>query len=90
MRVFRKWNVDAGGAFDFAYFSQKHIKDDPVDRIVSAIKEAGLNLVGLLAEAVDAPLPLFETVWIPRKIVVKDASEELLQVDAFAEAVGGE
>ena len=88
--VFGEGHVDAGGALDLADLAQEHVEDDAVDGVVRAVDEAGLDFGGLLAEAVDAALALFEAVGVPRQVVVQHAGEEVLQVDAFAEAVGGD
>ena len=43
-----------------------------------------------LAEAVDAALALLVTGRVPGKVVVDDCVEAFLEVDALAEAVGGD
>ena len=46
--------------------------------------------LGRLAEAIDAALALLMPRRIPGQIVVDDRVEELLEVDAFRKAVGGD
>ena len=41
-----------------------------------------------LADAVDAPEPLFQAIWIPGQVVV-DHQMRPLQVDSFASRIGG-
>jgi hypothetical protein len=53
------------------------------------VQQAGFDFGGHLAKAVHAALALFQAVRVPRQVVVQHAGEVLLQVDALAQAVGG-
>jgi hypothetical protein len=64
--------------------------DRLVDRIIGAVEEDGLHVILGLAEAVDATLALLQTIRVPRQIVVDDRIEMVLQIDAFAQAIGGD
>ena len=75
---------------DLPHLAQQHIEHDAVDRVVGAVEQARLHLRRLLAEAVDAALALFQAVRVPGQVVVQDGGEVFLQVDALAEAVGGD
>ena len=46
--------------------------------------------LGRLAEAVDAAFALLMPGRVPRQVVVDDGVEELLEVDAFGQAIGGD
>ena len=89
LRVFGERNVDSGGALDLAHLAQENIEDDAVDGVVGAVEQTRFDFGGHLAETVYPALALLQAVWIPGQIVVQDGSEELLQVDSFAEAVRG-
>ena len=90
LRVLRERNVDAGGALDLPHLAQQNVQHDAIDRVVGAVEQAGFHLGRFLAEAVNAAFALFQAVRIPRQVVVQDSGEELLEVDAFAQAVGGD
>jgi hypothetical protein len=42
-----------------------------------------------LPKTINATFPLLMARWVPRQVIVNDRVEEMLQVDAFREAVGG-
>jgi hypothetical protein len=88
LRVLGEWNVDPGGPLDLPYLPQEYVENNPIDGIVCAIEQAGLDFRRLLAEAINATLALLEAVWIPWEIVVQDTSKELLKIDTLAETVG--
>ena len=70
--------------------AQQHLEHDAVDRTIGRVERDRAYGVALLAEAVDAALALLVTRRIPGKVIVDDCVEAFLEVDAFAEAVGGD
>ncbi len=88
--VLRKWNIDAGRALDLAHLSQEHVEDDAIDGIVATEEQAGFHLGRGLAKAINAAFALLEAIRIPRQIIVENRGEGLLEIDAFAQAVGGD
>jgi hypothetical protein len=52
-----------------------------------AVEQHRLDLPPRLPEAIDASLPLFEPVGVPRQVVVNDRIEMFLKLDPFAKAV---
>ena len=90
LRVFGERDVDAGRSLDLTHLAEQDVEHDAIDGIVSAVEQAGFDLGGLLAEAVDPTFALFKPVRVPRKIVVEDGGKEILEVDALAEAIGGD
>jgi hypothetical protein len=89
LRVFREWDVDAGSALDLPHFAEKNIQHDAVDWVVCAVEKARFNLFCLLSEAIDTPFTLFKPVGIPWEVIVQNAREEFLKVDALAQTIGG-
>ena len=81
---------DAQRAADRAVFAQQHVEHDAVDRVVDAVVGQGTHGRGGLSVAVDAAFALFVAGRVPAQVVVHDGVEMILQVDAFAEAVGGD
>jgi hypothetical protein len=73
---------------DGLVFSEQDPKDDTVDAGILAVIRDHPNFLARLPIAVNAAFPLFMTSRVPRQIVMKDGIEVILQVDAFAEAVG--
>ena len=81
---------DAERTADRAVLAQQHVEHGLVDLVVVAVVGDDPDLGRRLAEAVDPTLALLESGRVPRQVVVDDGRELLLQVDALAEAVGGD
>ncbi len=90
LRVFGEGHVDAGGPLDLPHLAQQHVEHDAVDGVVGAVEQTRLDLGRHLPKAVDAPLALLQPVGVPGQVVVQHGGEVLLQVDAFAQTVGGD
>ena len=73
---------------DGLVFSEQDPKDDTVHAGILAVIRDHPNFFARLPIAVNAAFPLFMTSGVPRQIVMEDGIEVILQVDAFAEAVG--
>ena len=71
-------------------FADQHIEHDAVDLVVDAVVGDDAHLLFGLAVAVHAAFALLVARRVPGEIVVDDGVEVLLQVDAFAEAVGAD
>ena len=67
----------------------QNIEHDAVDTVVLPIQKSNLNCGLLLTVAVDTAFSLFVPSRIPREVVVDHRVKRLLQVDALAQAVGG-
>ena len=79
----------AGCLRDLPVLANEDVEDDPVDSVVPPVDRKCTDDVAGLSEPVDATFALFVPGRVPRKVVVDDGLEVLLQVDAFREAVGG-
>lgn len=78
--VLREGYIDASRAFDLTYLTQQHIKHNSINRVVRAVKQAGLYLRGFLSEAMPHILALFQPVGIPREVVVEYGREEVCRL----------
>ncbi len=70
--------------------AQQHVEDDAVDLVVDAVVGEDADGLAVLAVAVDAALALLVARGVPGEVVVDDRVEQLLEVDALAEAVGAD
>ena len=70
-------------------FVQEHIEHNAVHGAVGAKVSDRLDDLGVLAIAVYAALALLQAVGVPGKVIVKHGIESMLEVDAFAKAIGG-
>ena len=70
--------------------AEQDVEHDAVDLVVRAVEGERADDVAWLAEAVDAALALLVAGGVPGQVVVDDGVEVLLQVDALAQAVGGD
>jgi hypothetical protein len=87
----RDGDMGAERLVDFAGLVEQDADDDAVHGIVRAEEADGFDGFGEgLAEAVHAALALLQAVGIPRQIVMEGGIERVLEVDAFAEAVGSD
>ena len=68
----------------------QNIEYDAVDTVVPPIQKSNLNCGLLLTVAVDTAFSLFVPSRIPCEVVVNHRVKRLLQVDALAQAVGGD
>ena len=90
MRVLWKRYVDAGGSLDLTHLAKQDIEHDAIDRVVGTVEQAGFDHGGDLPEPIYATFALLEAIGVPGQVVVQHRSELILQVDAFAEAIGGD
>ena len=74
----------------FLGLAEDDIEHGAVDRAVRREHHDRSDELGRLAEAVDPSLALLVPGRVPRQVVVDDGVEELLEVDAFGQAVGGD
>ena len=81
---------DAKLAANARVLAQQHLEHDAVDRAVRRVESDRADRVALLAEAVDPALTLLVTRRVPREVVVDYGVKAVLEVDALAEAVGGD
>ena len=70
--------------------AQQHVEHDAVDLVVDAVVGDDPHLACWLAVAVDAAFALLVAGRVPGQVVVHDRVEVVLQVDALAQAVGGD
>ena len=75
---------------DLLGLAKDDIEHGAVDRAVRREHHDRSDELCRLAEAVDPSLALLMPGRVPRQIVVDDRVEELLEVDAFGQAVGGD
>ena len=61
----------------------------PSTGVVLAVEHGAAHLGGLLAKAVHAAFALLVAGGVPGQVVVDDGGEQVLQVDALRQAVGG-
>ena len=87
LRIFREGHIDSGSALDLADFTQEYIEYDAINRIVCSVKKTGFDDGRHLTEAINTPLALFQTVWIPGQVIVQNPGKLILQVYTFREAV---
>src|ERR1700735_542912 len=80
-------NSNSQGAVNLSDFSDENLKDDPINRIIRAKQNHRTNLFLRLPKAIYSPISLFETIRIPRKVVVQDCVKTTLKIDAFAQAI---
>ena len=83
------WDVDAQTLADGFSLPQQDFHYHLVNFVVGSVKEYGLDGRVVLAETVHSTVSLFQAVGIPGQVVVDHSVVVFLQVDAFAEAVGG-
>jgi hypothetical protein len=86
----RDWHGNSKRTAYGFVFSEENPQDDTVDACVFPVIRDHTNLRAWLPIAVNATFTLLVASRIPRQIVVEDRVEVLLQVDAFAEAIGGD
>ena len=66
---------------------QNDLQNKAVHGVILTINHGAADFFRLLSETIDAPFTLFVSRRIPRKVVVHDRREVLLQIDTFGEAV---
>ena len=85
--LFRQRYGDTGCFTDGFGLTQYNFKNSPVDRAVWRVEEHRSDNLGL-SKAIDPSFALLMPCRIPRKIVMHDAIEKMLEVDAFGQAIG--
>ncbi len=89
-RLVRDGDGDAEVLADLPVLADQDFQDLAVDAVVAAVEGDDLDLVALLAVAVDASLALVVPGRVPREVVMDDGVEVVLEVDALRQAVGGD
>src|SRR6266566_401230 len=82
------WNTDAERFVDFSGFLDEHIKNNAVNYVVGTIEKDRFDFWSRLPIAIYSALALLKPIGIPWQIVVQNRIEVILEVDAFAHAVG--
>ena len=81
---------DAEGLADGLVLADQHVEHDAVDQVVRAVVGEHAYDLLRLAVAVHAALALLVAGGVPGQVVVDDGVEVVLEVDALAQAVGGD
>ena len=90
LRFDRHGHGDAESLPDGAGLPDQDAEHDQVDLVVGAVEQTGANGLLCLAVAIDPALALLQPVGVPGQVVVKDGIEPFLEVDAVAQAIGGD
>ena len=90
LRLDRNRHGDAEIAPNLLRLADEHVQDDLIDGIVRAVEQDRLHARLRLTETIDAALALLQPVGIPGQVVVHDGVEVVLQIDALAQAIGGD
>ena len=69
--------------------AQNDVEHKTVHRIVFPVQHGAAYFFCLLPETVNPAFALFVAGGIPSQVIVHDRREQMLQVDAFGQAVGG-
>ena len=69
--------------------AQNDVEHKAVHRVVFAVQHGAAYFFCLLPEAVNPAFALFVAGGVPGQVIVHDRREQMLQVDAFGQAVGG-
>jgi|GEM_PF-6785633 len=86
----RNRNGDSQIVANLLCLAEQNIAHELIDLAVASPQSDCTYFLTPLAESIDAPLALFQPVWIPRQVIVNDSVEMLLQIDALAKTVGGD
>ena len=68
-------------------FFNQHIQHDAVDLVIAAPIRDDLHVLAMLSKPIDSAFSLFVTRRVPTQVVVNHGIKNMLQVDAFAEAI---
>jgi len=81
---------NAQGVADGAMLAQQHIQNDAVGAVIDPVIGEDAHLRLGLPEAVHTALALLVPGGVPGKVVMHDGVEVILEIDALAEAIGGD